>query len=317
MTTSAFQPLRSERSISLHCFEDDTDRAGATAKALSVPYGALKLHVFPDGESLVTAEHAAGTAVLYRALDRPNGKLVETMLGADALREAGAKRVILAAPYLPYMRQDMAFLPGQAVSQRVLARMLGTAFDAVVAVAPHLHRVSDMEGVFLGKVARAVQPTGPIAEVLRNEPDPTRVLIGPDVESAPLIRELAAALAVPCGLAAKERHGDRAVQVTLDADVDLRGRNVVIVDDIASSGATLIAVARAALRSGAGQIQAIVCHALFDLPSQQQMEAAGIAQIRSCDGVRHRTNRIALAAAIASGVLAAADELDARGGLSA
>ncbi len=77
-----------------------------------------------------------------RSLDRPNDKLIELLLAAEAARELGARHLTLVAPYLCYMRQDAAFRPGEAVSQRIDGRFLARSFDAVVTVDPHLHRTA-------------------------------------------------------------------------------------------------------------------------------------------------------------------------------
>lgn len=63
---------------------------------------------------------AAPVVILHRSLDDPDAKLVELLLAASAARELGARRVVLVAPYLAYMRQDQAFRAGEAVSQRVI-----------------------------------------------------------------------------------------------------------------------------------------------------------------------------------------------------
>jgi ribose-phosphate pyrophosphokinase len=69
----------------------------------------VALHRFPDGELRVTVGPAAPTTIIYAALDRPNDKLLAILFAAEALRRDGARRLILVAPYLCYMRQDAAF----------------------------------------------------------------------------------------------------------------------------------------------------------------------------------------------------------------
>ncbi|MCZ4328253.1 ribose-phosphate pyrophosphokinase-like domain-containing protein, partial [Brachybacterium paraconglomeratum] len=84
---------------------------------------------------------------LYRSLDQPNEKLVELLLAARTARTLGAPHLTLVAPYLPYMRQDIAFSPGEAVSQRIVGPFLASLVDAVITVDPHLHRVASLRDV--------------------------------------------------------------------------------------------------------------------------------------------------------------------------
>lgn len=71
---------------------------------------------------------------------QPNDKLVELMRAAVTARELGARWITLVAPYLCYMRQDTAFVPGDAVSHAIVGKWLGGLFDRVVTAEPHLHR---------------------------------------------------------------------------------------------------------------------------------------------------------------------------------
>jgi hypothetical protein len=88
---------------------------------------------FPDGESLVRIRPPArACAVLVRSLHHPVAKPVETRLPVNALRRAGARQVILVAPYLPYMRQDKVFTPGEPISPQVIGECRGRTFDRVL-----------------------------------------------------------------------------------------------------------------------------------------------------------------------------------------
>jgi ribose-phosphate pyrophosphokinase len=288
--------------ISVHTFAAERVQAEGLARALHCAVRPIDLHAFPDGESLVTASAPASTAVVYRPLHHPNAKLIEVILAASALREGGARRVVLVAPYLPYMRQDIAFAPGQAVSQRVMGSMIAPWFEGVVAVAPHLHRTLNLADVFPGRAALAVQPVEPMARLLRAEPDANRLLLAPDVEAQPLVQALAEHIGARYGSAMKRRHGDTEVELMLSGAAGVAGKNVVIVDDMVSTGHTLIAAARAALSNGAARVEALVAHAFFSEEAARALAEGGIHQIRSCDGVPHTTNAIPLAESLADAV---------------
>jgi ribose-phosphate pyrophosphokinase len=99
-------------------------------------------------------------------------------------------------------------------------------------------------------------------------------------------------------VARKERHGDRSVTVHLP-DLPL-GSRAVIVDDIASSGATIEATARALRTRGARSIDAIVSHAIFAPGAWARIRAAGVRRLVSCDTIPHPSNAIGVAALLAA-----------------
>jgi ribose-phosphate pyrophosphokinase len=105
----------------------------------------------PLAQRLAQALALPPHAVLLRGLQQPNPKLAPLLLAAAGAREAGARELTLVSPYLAYMRQDMAFTPGEVVSQRHLGALLAAHFDAVLTVDPHLHRVATMDEVVPGR----------------------------------------------------------------------------------------------------------------------------------------------------------------------
>ncbi|MFM7735117.1 MAG: ribose-phosphate diphosphokinase [Alphaproteobacteria bacterium] len=284
----------------LHAFPDGLPFARALGRAAGAGVRAIDLHRFPDGESLVRVGRPAGRdAVVVRPLDSPNEKLVEVVLAADALRRAGARSVTLVAPYLAYMRQDAVFAPGQPVSQRAIATMLGRAFDRVLAVEAHLHRVASLAEIF-PVPALSISASPAIARwIARSAGDPGEtVLVGPDQESEASLRAVAeAAGGLRWVVGRKLRRGDRDVRVSLPR---VRAEHAVVVDDVASSGRTIAATAERLRRSGVRRVDAVVVHAVFARGALSAMRAAGVRRVVSCDTIEHRTNAIPVAGLLAS-----------------
>ena len=127
----------------------------------------IALHDFPDGEMRVTVGPAASTTIIYASLDRPNDKLLAILFAAEALRRAGARRLVLLAPYLCYMRQDTAFHEGEAISQKAVGRLIAGIVDRVITVDAHLHRTADIGAVFPGIEAENLSAMAAIAMALR------------------------------------------------------------------------------------------------------------------------------------------------------
>lgn len=288
----------------LYGFRDSRRFAARVARATGWELVTLTEHRFPDGESLVRvpAPAAARRAVLVRGLDDPNEKLLEVLLAADALRRAGARRVELVAPYMPYMRQDTVFSPGEPVSQQVIGALLARAFDAVFTVEAHLHRIADLAEV-AGPGARSLSAAGEIRAWIERHA-PGALVVGPDIEATAWTRAIAEAADLPWAVGAKTRRGDRRVAVEFTSLP--RVRRAVLVDDIASSGATLAAAARQLRRAGIRTLDALVVHAIFARGSRRRIRAAGVHRILSSDSIVHPTNGFSVAAVVAAALLGAA-----------
>ncbi|MDZ7839316.1 MAG: ribose-phosphate diphosphokinase [Gammaproteobacteria bacterium] len=282
-------------------FPDYSDQANRLAGALDSACKIVDVHRFPDGESRVRLpENVPAHVVFCRSLNQPNDKLVELMLAACTARELGARRLTLVAPYLCYMRQDTAFVPGEAVSQTIVGDWLGSLFDRVVTVDPHLHRTDNLEAVLPGTDAVALSAAPAMSEYLKHLPE-SPLLIGPDGESRQWVEQIADLSGVEFAVASKQRSGDRDVEVTLP-DSGCEDRNVVLVDDIISTGETMAAAARLARAEGAAEVHCLVTHALFCEGALALLETAGAAGVVSTDSITHESNRIHLAPLLAEAV---------------
>ena len=276
-------------------FPEGRFHARGLAAALGATYADIDVHVFPDGESRIRIagiEDLRGKrTAIFRALDHPNGKLVDLILAASLV---GVGDVMLIAPYLPYMRQDKAFVAGEAVSQAAIGALLATYFDSFVTVDPHLHRTRDLATVFAGKPARSLSAAGAMAAYIRQSMPRGVLLLGPDEESAPLVGRVATLAGCTWSVASKERFGDHKVQVTLPETQSFADRTVVIVDDVISSGQTIATVARAVADAGAVAITACATHALYEPDAAAVMSAAGVARVASSDSIPHPSNRFSI-----------------------
>lgn len=278
----------------------DEERAIATttAEAAGLLPLAIERHRFPDGElRLCLPAELPGRVVVWRGLHQPNEKLVELLLVGQTARDLGARDLTLVAPYLGYMRQDMAFRPGEAVSQRVVGRFLAGLFDGVITVDPHLHRVATLQEAV--PAARAVVLSGAplLAEHIARERGDV-VLVGPDEESLQWVASAARLHGWRHAVCRKTRHGDREVDVVLP-DVRFAGEAVVLIDDVASSGQTLVRAAELLRAAGARSVDVAVTHALLDGAALARIRKAGVGAFWSTDTVAHPTNAVGIAAVVA------------------
>lgn len=267
--------------------------------------GACVFRKFPDGESYVRLlDDVAGRRVVFvSSLNDPDQRLMSVLLAAGAARANGAREVGLAIPYLPYMRQDIAFEAGEAVSAVHFAKILGQFADWIVTVDPHLHRFRSLGEVFGSIPAHRVTAVPAIADWISSEFS-RPLIVGPDSESEQWVQAISERTGAPGLILNKTRTGDRSVQI----DVPELGRfgafQPVIVDDIVSTGTTMARLVSGLLAKGFRPPVCCCVHALFVEKAHAQLVEAGALQVVSCDTVPHASNKISVGKLLAEGVQA-------------
>lgn len=252
----------------------------------------VDLHRFPDGETKVTLPDGLRwrQVILLCSLDQPDTRLAPLLFAACAARELGAASVGLIAPYLAYMRQDTRFHPGEAISARTFAIVLSQHLDFLMTVDPHLHRYASLNEIY--PIPAEVVPAADAMVVWIARAVQQPVLIGPDSESEQWVASVAAKLGAPYTTLSKTRHGDHDVEVTLPDASRWAGYTPVLLDDIISTGRTLIAAAGRLQQLGLPAPVCVAVHAVFAGDAFAAMQAAGIERIVTCNTIRHASNQI-------------------------
>jgi len=283
----------------LMAFPEMRPLAEPLASAMGAELRALDWHHFPDGESLMTLPgdlDGADLALLANLRD-PDRVALPLRFAAATAREMGAHRVGLIAPYLGYMRQDRRFEGGQAISAPLFAQFLGESFDWLVTVDPHLHRITRLGEVFPMPAMRVVSAPLLANWIKTNLQD--AVLLGPDSESQQWVAEVARLAGRPYEILHKVRTGDRQVEVSVPDSAALRHGTPVILDDIASSGRTLVRTIERLVASGTRAPVCLVIHAVFAGSAHDDILAAGAVRIVTTDTIPHRSNGIGISPLLA------------------
>ena len=281
-------------------FDDERAAALRLAEASGLPAASVERHRFPDDElrlrlPLAEGEAIAEQLVLYRGLDHPNESW-SSCCWWPVKRAAWAKRLILVTPYLAYMRQDIAFNPGEVVSQRVIGQLLAGQFDALITVDPHLHRVATLqEAVPLADAVTLC--AAPALARLITERHPDALLIGPDAEALQWIEAAAAEHGFEHGVCNKLRHGDHQVEIALP---DLQFAEAMWYCSMTSPapGAPLPRPRRNCWPL-APSVDVAVTHALFAGDALQVIRAAGAGHVWSTDCIAHESNAVSMAPQLA------------------
>jgi ribose-phosphate pyrophosphokinase len=266
--------------------------------------GELQTRRFPDGETyvLIVSDVKDKGVHLVCTLARPDDNFLRLVFVADAARALGAREVTLIAPYLAYMRQDDRFQSGEAVTSKTFARLVSSTFDRLVTVDPHLHRYPALSALYTIP-ALTLHAAPLLADWIRAQVDQP-LIVGPDEESQQWVSDIARRIDVPYAVLRKIRHGDRSVDVELPDLSRWKSRYPVLVDDIASSGHTLIEAARKLPLLGFPRPVCAVVHGVFAEDSYQRLKAVAD-RIASSDSIPHESNAIWLAPLIASAITSA------------
>lgn len=257
-----------------------------------MPVGAVASRRFPDDETYLRIDADCGgrSVVLVSTLDAPDRKLLPLVFLADAARAQGAVRVGLVAPYLAYMRQDQQFRPGEAVTSRTFAGLLSHYIDWLVTVDPHLHRYRAL-GEIYSVPARVVQAAPALANWIAAHVD-RPLVVGPDEESAQWVTDVASRAGAPFVVMRKTRRSDRDVEITAPDVAAWRAHTPVVLDDVMSSGRTMIESVKQLVAAGLRPPVCLAVHGLFSPPDEQALRDAGAATIITTNTVPHATAQI-------------------------
>ena len=235
---------------------------------------------FPDGEAYVRIEgelRGRLVAAVATGYPEPSTRVLEHMLLVEASRGLGAAGVVAVAGYLAYSRQDRRFLRGEPVSVRAVLRGIAAA-GAEGLAAVDVHKPWSLDW-FPGPAVN-VEPWGIFAEAIRPALGRGPVyVIAPDRGALPRAKALAERLGAGFDYLEKSRDRVTGEVVVKPRSLDVQGAEVVLVDDITSTGGTLAKAARLLLDAGAKRVLAAVTHCLLAEGAIDRIKGAGIERL--------------------------------------
>ncbi|MFH1056685.1 MAG: ribose-phosphate diphosphokinase [Candidatus Micrarchaeota archaeon] len=275
--------------------------ARSLAKKLDVSYSDLFTDRFPDGEKRIrfNARLENKTVFLVQSLHPcPNGSLVELVFAIETAKELGAFKVFAIVPYFAYARQDFRFNPGEAVSNRIVARMIEQAgADGFITVNTHLHRIKNLREIF-SIPSDDVLLSKEIADYAKKKIKGKVLVVGPDWESTPLVKEIAKLLHSDHYVFKKKRLSGTRVKSFETPGLDCRGKSVLLVDDIASTCNTLVSVTKILKKNGAKKVDCVVTHLLEEGGAKKALKN-GVSSIVCSNTLENKFSKMDASGAIA------------------
>jgi len=226
----------------------------------NAPFGIPFVKRFPDGELyLRVGGRLTGEDVVLVQSTRTDQDVIELLLLEDAIREAGANRLFVVVPYFGYARQDRPFFPGEPVSARALGRHVELLADTVVTVDMH----SPLTLKSFTKPAFDASGIPAMARLLTERP--VDLLVSPDKGGVDRVRRMAQLLDKPWMALEKRRIDSEHVELALPSNgaPDLEGKHVVVLDDVISTGGTIVEASKLLKKGSVRSIAAACTHGLF------------------------------------------------------
>lgn len=260
--------------------------ATGIARELGVDREACCIEHFPDGEIGVSIGPVRGADVYVVQGTAPpvHDNLAELLMLADAARRAGAARLTGVVPYVAYARRDRRAVEGDSLGGRVIADALSRALDRIITVDLH---AAALEGFF----GCAIEPLSAIPLLAERVRALVRgyVVVAPDLGAVKRAERYARVLGLEVANVRKRRLSGLEVEV-LGVDGDVTGRDVLIVDDMISTGATIVAAFNALRAAGAHRFIAAATHALLVPPAEEAFGAIDLDALVVSDSVATRAD---------------------------
>lgn len=275
------------------------------AKETGLPRVPVKVEHFPDGEIYVRVMGDVKGARIYLIQSmalQPNDYLLEYLLIVDALKSLGAEEIIGVITYIPYARQDARFMEGEALSMEVVAGLIEqSGTEALITVDMHLHRRASPSEVFRIPVVNISAAPLLTRYIVENYGLKEPLVIGPDEEAEQWAREGAQAIGVEYDVLDKVRKSATEVEIH-PKKLDVSGREVILLDDMITTGGTMAEAIRFLKEAGAKRIIAACTHPLLVMRALEKILSEGAEDVVATDTVTSVASKVSVAPLIAEAI---------------
>lgn len=281
------------------------------ARESHIPFLKLDLKKFPDGERYIRVlgdVEGKTVNVVQSMYQQPDDYLLEYFLIVDNLKDLGASMVRGIIPYFAYARQDGRFNPGEAFSLKTVVNLIqAVGTDEVFTIDLHLHRIENISKVFkIPSINLTVVPD--LARyVKQNLKLRNPAVVGPDEEAEQWAKVAAKELSADYDVL--EKHRVSASEDKKFGEVDIKpreltmkGRDVLIIDDIISTGGTIVKAMDILKKNGANKIYVATCHPVLVEGALMKIYEAGAEMVIGTDTIPSPISYVSAAPAVARAV---------------
>ncbi len=272
------------------------DLAKEIASILGCGYIEAATVRFPDGECYTRIEQETlDDDVVIVQNTYPDENLVEMFLLQDAVKNAGAKKVTLVIPYFGYARQDRVFKKGEPESAKVMCQLLSRVCDHVITV--DLHKENVLEA--FGCPYTDVKAANAMGDFFKDKD--IDMVFSPDIGAANRAKMVGERMGKPYDHLEKKRLSGTEV-VIQPASSDVKGKSVLIVDDMISTGGTIMTATTQLKAAGARKVTVACTHGVYVNNALDRLKKSDIDDLLSCNTLMSETSRIPVAGMIADAI---------------
>lgn len=244
---------------------------------------------FPDDELYIRIlDDIAKEHVVIVQTTYPDNNIVELFLLQDAVKEAGAKKITVVIPYFGYSRQDKKFLDGEPISAKAIAKLISLNADKVITVDPHKEHILD----FFAIPAFSCSAVPEIAKYLSQKN--IDLLLAPDKGALDRVKKASKIIGCDFDYMEKTRIDGTTVEIK-PKNLDVKNKNVAIIDDIISTGGTMAKSIKELKNQGAKKIFVSCTHGLFAGDAIKKLESAGCDELISTDTIKSEFSKVKIA----------------------
>ena len=270
--------------MKIFCGTSNPPLANAIAASIGLELGKCTVSAFPDGETFVKIEeNVRGEDVfLVQSTSPPtNHNLMEMFIMMDALRRASASRITAVLPFYGYARQDRKDQPRVPITAKLVANLLVAAgANRILTMDLHAQQIQGFFDIPVDHLYAA-----PVMyDYLKKKELPNLVVVSPDVGGLKMAHAYSQVLEAGLAIVAKRRKNANEIE-SMTVIGEIRGKTILLVDDLTETAGTLTTAAKLLRRKGAKKIYACVSHTLLNDLGIERLQKSNIDELITTDSV--------------------------------
>jgi ribose-phosphate pyrophosphokinase len=277
------------------------DLAKRIARRLKAPYIEAQTKIFPDGESKITFSSIPKKSIIlvvqstYPPVDT---NLLQTLAIISQARKASSK-IYAIIPYMGYARQDRQFLSGEVVTMSIVAKMLQAA-GAKKVIVVDIHSKTALNHFKIPTVNVSAIPE--LAKYFKKLKIKKPLVVSPDTGGSSRAKKFASLLNTDFITLKKSRNRNTGKVQIQSSKVDVHGRDLIVIDDIISTGGSIIKATQFLKKQKCKRVFVACTHGLFVGDAERKIKKAGVSKIISTNTIPRSTSKVDMAGVIAKSI---------------